>query len=148
MRIYTTSLFWVIRRKSTSIFFDYANIIPHSLIVRKYAIYKISDYTQIVHGYYIHPTHILCSGLNYVNFKSSVAFNLTHFTPTCKLINYSNHLYTLYFFHEIHPHKHSKNHRGRRACNSLPSGSQAGLCSAGHFSFLPIKCPSFLLNTL
>lgn len=45
--------------------------------------------------------------------------------------NYRKHLYMLYFFHEIHPHKHSKNHRGRRTCNSLCSGSQAGLCSFG-----------------
>lgn len=37
----------------------------------------------------------------------------------------------LYFFHEIHPNKHSKNHRGRRTCHSLGSGSQAGLCSFG-----------------
>ena len=72
----------------------------------------------------------------------------TYFYKFCKVLlhyfiifyfsNYRNHLFMLYFFHEIHPHKHSKNHRGRRACNSLCSGSQAGLCS-----FCRHRCYSF-----
>lgn len=59
---------------------------------------------------------------------------LLHHFIILYFINYKNHLYTLNFSHKIHPHKHSKNHRGRRACNYLRSGSQAGLYGVGIFS--------------
>ena len=36
--------------------------------------------------------------------------------------------FTLYFSHEIHPLKHSKNYRGRRACHSLRTMASAADC--------------------
>lgn len=63
---------------------------------------------------------------------------LLHFFIIFYFSNYRKHLYMLYFFHEIHPHKHSKNHRGCRTCHSLCLGSQAGLCS-----FCRHRCNSF-----
>ena len=36
--------------------------------------------------------------------------------------------FTPYFFNEIHPHKHSNNHRGRRTCHSLCTMASAADC--------------------
>ena len=52
--------------------------------------------------------------------SSFVILSLLSF-PAEARSNYRKHLFMLYFSHEIHPHKHSKNHRGRRTCHSLCS---------------------------